>query len=302
LCALEIDGERIIFPPTPRLVENSSSSVLEVLLSPESDVSLAEQVLLAQGCSLETLSDGTVQRITESLALSPPQPFDLSRQVRVLSTRFQFVEFSLSHASLSRKRAKVPSDLLGLAPDMDSLSEDLLRASFQLISKEDEMSGEVLTAFRNKIENRYTLSLGGFGRVILHNNRAAFEEEIKSLKGMIATFQAESAAKLKEALDRNATTVVEQLLPIVLKRMPDRWIASLGSHPTQDAIRTRLRSEIEAAFGDTGQHLKKICLRMLYKDVTSSTLRDCAFRAAARAKGLDLDVLYEEYEAARSRE
>jgi hypothetical protein len=34
LCVLEIDGEKIIFPPTPRLVEESEAMAAQIILAP----------------------------------------------------------------------------------------------------------------------------------------------------------------------------------------------------------------------------------------------------------------------------
>ena len=44
LCVLEIDGERIIFAPTPRLVEESNPEIAEIVLAPNQGESLRERV------------------------------------------------------------------------------------------------------------------------------------------------------------------------------------------------------------------------------------------------------------------
>jgi len=165
LCVLEVDGVRIVYAPTPRLVEESKPQSAEIVLSPNSGESLHEQILAPQSAAAASLTNTEVKAIENNLKESPPQDFDLARQVRVLSTEFQFVEFSLKGAALSRKRVDVPTDLLGLAPDAET--EELLRANFQLIAKADEVSGESLLKRRAEIERKYLINIARYGAVIL---------------------------------------------------------------------------------------------------------------------------------------
>ena len=187
LCVLQIDGVRIVYAPTPRLVEESKPHSAEIVLSPNPGESLQEQILAPRSASSALLTDTEVKAIENDLKESPPQDFDLARQVRVLSTEFQFVEFSLKGAALSRKRVDVPTDLLGLAPDAET--EELLRANFQLIAKADEVSGESLLKRRSEIERKYLTSIAHYGAVILKSNREAFREECRQLDVEIAEFQ-----------------------------------------------------------------------------------------------------------------
>ena len=90
LCMLEIDGEQIIFPPTPRLVEEADSSAAEIILAPTREESLQEQILAPPQHAAQPLSAATVKNVITNLEQRPAQPFDLARQVRVLSTNFQF--------------------------------------------------------------------------------------------------------------------------------------------------------------------------------------------------------------------
>jgi hypothetical protein len=144
LCVLEIDGERIIFAPTPRLIEESKSDVARIVLAPNQGESLHEQILAPQELAPRPLTEEVVTRVTADLKASPAQPFDLARQVRVLSTKFQFVEFSLQKAALLRKRVPVPPDLLGIGADPNT--EELLRANFQLAQTEPNSSSATRNA------------------------------------------------------------------------------------------------------------------------------------------------------------
>lgn len=305
LSVLEIDGERIIYAPTPRLVDHSDSVSCEIILSPGGSTpyedhtpKLHDQILAPPGMAQEPLTEAEVNHIKDDLAQSPPLPFDLARQVRVLSTHFQFVEFSLLNAALSRKRVPVPPYLLGLAKDKDA--EELLRASFQLVGKADEVSGHALMKRREEIDRKYLCTIANYGKVILKSNRAKFDEAVANLKADVEEFRTEAFSKLKGAIEKNCKEVVERLFPVVRGNLPDIWTATLGPNPSADRIKDRLKEELERAYGDAMTHLSDIEVRLVYKNVTVEMLQDSHFKASAKKAKLDLDRLHEEFNAART--
>jgi hypothetical protein len=240
-----------------------------------------------------------VKEVDENLALSPPQPFDLARQVHVLSTQFQFVEFSLTGAALARKRVPVPSDLIGLANDPDT--KELLHASFQLILKDDEVSGERLIKGRNEIEKRYLKTIPNFGKVILNTDREAFDKAVKKLREEVDNFRKEAETKLDEAIQRNCVQLIEQLLPYVMATPPERWRPFLEEDSTDDDFRKLLAEELKSANGDASSHLGRIEVRDIYKNITVEMLHDQDFVAAAEKAGLRLKGKAEEFDAVRTR-
>jgi len=185
--------------------------------------------------------------------------------VRVLSAKFQFVEFSLQKAALSRKRVAVPPDLLGLAPDAGA--EELLRASFQLVAKGDEISGDTLIKRRDAIDNDYLVSIDHYGKIIQQSNRADFDKAVNELREEVKTFQKSAKEKLNAAIDKNCNDVIARLLPAVRLKIPMRWRATLGSNPTDDHVRRRLEQELKSAYRNADAYLDKIEIRLIYKDL-----------------------------------
>jgi hypothetical protein len=273
LCVLEIDGERIIFPPTPRLIEESKSDVAQIVLAPNQGESLHEQILAPQELAPRPLTQAVVTRVTADLKASPAQPFDL--EVRVLSTKFQFVEFSLQKAELSRKRVPVPPDLLGIGADPNT--EELLRANFQLVRKGDDTSGEELRQRRDEIEKKYLVTIAHYGKVILQTNRAEFDKEVAELKAAVKVFQKDAKAKLDAAIDKNCSEVIARLSPVVKRNPPERWRASLGPAPTDQLIYRCLEQELRSAYGEASNYLSRIEVRLVYKDITVEMLGDQRF-------------------------
>jgi len=299
LCVLEIDGEKIIFPPTPRLVEESEAQAAQIILAPGHGENLNEQILAPKELAPRPLTEAAVQNVTEDLKQSPARPFDLARQVRVLSTKFQFVEFSLQKAALSRKRVAVPPDLLGLASDAGA--EELLRASFQLVAKGDEISGETLIKRRDTIDSDYLVSIANYGKIIQQSNRVDFDKAVDELRDEVTKFQKSAKDKLNAAINKNCDDVIARLLPAVRLKIPTRWRATLGSKPSDDLIRRRLEQELKSAYRNADAYLDKIEIRLIYKDITIEMLRDQEFAKAAEKARLFLAEMYEEYQAARAR-
>lgn len=299
LCVLEVDQEQFIFAPTPRLVEGPRGSSAELEFSLAQGESLERRIIAPSNSGPRPLDESTVLDVTYELHSNPPQPFDLARQVRVLSTQIQFVEFHLQGGALSRKRVPVPPDLLGLGSD--PITQELLRASFRLLTAEDETSGQSLTVKKEEIEREFLITIPNYGKVILRSNRADFDDAVNELEEDIHEFRQSAESKLEEALQRNCAELIARLLPAAKANLPTRWRSRLGANPTESEIRARLESDLKAAFGSARDHLSDIHVRLLYKDVTVEMLKDKDFaREAARAK-LDIERLYEEYEAARAR-
>lgn len=299
LCVLDVDGERIIFPSAPRLVEAPGRESSHIILAPGQGEPLHDTILAPQETAPRPLTPATVAKVQQELRESPAQPFDLARQVRVLSTNFQFVEFSIQSAALSRKRVPVPPDLLGLSIDSDT--EELLRANFQLFGKSDEISGEKLIKRRDEIDKAYLVTIAHFGKVIRRNNRADFDKEVEALKADVRAFQAGAKEKLDAAISKNCAEVIARLLPAVKRNLPERWRASLGPKPSEEMVARRLERELKSAYGDASDYLKRIEVRLVHKDITVEMLRDEEFAKAAAKADLFLDEMYEEYQAAKAR-
>ena len=201
---------------------------------------------------------------------------------------------------MSRKRVPVPPDLLGLGSD--TTTDELLRANFQLVASEDEISGEHLLQRRSEIERKYLNSIAHYGKVILRSNRAEFEREVGELRKDVEAFQRSSKDKLNRAIQKNCAEVIARLLPIVRSKPPERWRRSIGANPTEELLRRRLEEDLKLAYGDASKYLERIDLRVIYKNITVEMLRDPEFAKAAKKAKLYLDEMFEEYQAARARE
>ena len=126
--------------------------------------------------------------------------------VRVFNAQFEFVDFEVRGAALSRKAVPIPSDLMGFAKDPKV--QKLLRSSFQLIEKDAELSGESVTKLRKAIADRYLRVFPNYGTVVLRRDKARFERAVKGLRWYIRGFARRQRRCLQEAIDKNREVVV----------------------------------------------------------------------------------------------
>jgi hypothetical protein len=302
LCILEVDDERMIYPATPRLVEAAHDSATSVVMPvmPESPSStLRESIFSSTQETAKPLSRAAVSRVDSELRESPPQPFDLARQVRVLSTRFQFAEFTLERVALSRQRVPVPPDLLGLGSD--EKVRELLQATFQLVDRDSELSGDKLLKRKAAIEKKFLVNIANYGKVIIRSGRPEFDQAVEGLRAEVCEFQRQAREKLNDAIKKNLNEVIARLLPVVISKPPERWLKWIGTHPTKDQLRRRLEDELRSAYGNADDYFGRMDVRLVYKDITVEMLRDPDFAKAAEKAKLYLNEMYEEFEAARAR-
>ena len=239
-----------------------------------------------------------VARTTEDLAADPPVRFDLARKVRVFNARFEFVEFELHGLFLSRKRVRIESDLVGLAEDPKA--QKLLQSSFQLIEDNSESSGNRVINLKKYIVKEYLISLPGYGTVILRTRKEQFEKAVRILERYVERFQKRLKEQLQAAIDSNRETLTQALLPGVVAKPPKRWARFLGNNPRREEVERMLRAELESTFGNAEDVIQNMEVKAIFKGVTYESLNDPEFIRVASEEIPSLDLLHDEYDAAKA--
>lgn len=217
--------------------------------------------------------------------------------MRVFNSQIEFVEFELRGHQIGKRKVNIPSDLLGLAKD--DKTKRLLHSSFQLIDNEDaKISGEEITAHKERIADDFLVNLPNFGNVILRSKKEKFEAAVKEPKKHFEDFQKELEAKLQKAIDKNRLALVNALAPAVVAKAPERWKKFLPSKPSAADIRQVLDCELTDHFGSAAENFKEIEISLLFKGVTYETLNNPEFIKTLK-KRMPILKLHEEYEAAR---
>ena len=298
------DETTAIFSPTPLLIEaggqpGEKPNAIRLdtpILDPDRDASSSD--LKSINIQPKPLTKADVEKTNEELKANPPMKFDVARKVRVFNARIEFVEFELRGLAISRKTVQIPSDLLGLAKE--PRAQKLLHSSFQLIEENSELSGERVNKLKQFIAKKYLIGLPGYGNVVLRSNKEDFQTAVKALERYVHRFQRVLKRKLQAAIDANREVLVSALLPGTFASPPSRWKRFLGNGASREDLERLLRSELSDAFGSSEKLFRDMEVKLVFKGVTYESLNDSEFVRVAREKIRSLDLLHEEYDAARA--
>lgn len=111
------DHRTLVYSPVPRNVEAESTTEERpnaLLLEYRTAEALAQATAVA-GPQAEVgkfgLNPEQVETMVKDLEANPPQPFDLSRKLRVFRSEVQFVELKMKNAKLRSRRVQLPKEL-----------------------------------------------------------------------------------------------------------------------------------------------------------------------------------------------
>ena len=184
------DETTLVYSPTPLLIEAGSTSPERpnaiLLNTPPAevlrDMGMGEEGEASRVIGLDGVESAVVQKVEADLAANPPLKFDLARTVRVLQAKLQFAELEMTGIYISRKRVKIPSNLIGLAHSPDV--ERQFHAHFNLVSEaklevevDDDhvLTEESLRKAKEAIVRDFIIQLTGYGMVVLCANKREME-------------------------------------------------------------------------------------------------------------------------------
>jgi hypothetical protein len=252
---LVCDDATIVFSPPPLLVEAGSTqperpNAIQIGSVPEGvaqDLGLGDRPDTERRIGLDPVRPDQIEKVANDLAAAPPVKFDLARRVRVFTSRFQFVELSMTGCYVSRKKVPIPSSLVGLARTEDI--ERQFHAQFDLIQKGRlEVKGKdnkvitekLLQERRRQIERSFLVSLPDYGTVVLRANKEKFEQAVQSLRKDVAMFAAGVKEQIAGHIERSRKAVIDALLPAVEHNPPDQYCKTHGPKPPTDFLKQRL--------------------------------------------------------------
>lgn len=310
------DDKTLVYSPTPLLVEAGSTqperpNAIELGSVPEpvaKDLGLGKHPDAERTVGLDPVRPDQIEKVREDLAAAPPVKFDLARRVRVFTTRFQFVELSMTGCYVSRKRVPIPSSLVGLARTEDV--ERQFHAHFDLVQKgalevkKAEGKGVIteksLQDQRKRIERRFLVPLQGYGTVVLRANKEKFEQAVVELSAEVKVFAGGAKEQIEKLIQNSIAAVVAALLPAVEQNPPDQYCKTHGPCPPKDYLSKRLREDVERAFGTAESLVSEMEVKTVFKDVAYESLVDPKFLEIARKAMPDVKWLHDEYDASKA--
>lgn len=313
---LIVDDMAFVYSPTPLLIEAGSTqperpNAIKLGGVPEPvarEVGLGDHPNVQREIGLDLVTNALLTQVEDDLGRNPPAKFDLARKVRVFSSYFQFVEFELTGCFLSKKKVRIPSELIGLAEDKET--RDKLHASFDLVGRTElnakvngnKVTEESLRARRTEIMRKYLISLKGYGSVVLKINKQELEKAVEELRQEVRGFQQQLSKALEARMDTNRKTLVKALLPTVVRNPPERYVKYLGPKPRKEGIQQLLEQDISDAFGRPEALLEQMNVTLVFKDIAYESLVEEDFLRVASMAMPHFESLHQEYEAVRAGE
>ncbi len=290
LTGAQVEGIALRISPMEREVAIAEADTVE-------DREQAENIV--QEIGNQPVSQAEFDVVTTSLQQAPPVNFDIVRQVRVFEPYLQYVDLSLRGAAVQRRRIKIPRSLMRLGTGKDL--EGRLRAIFDLIERDDQLSSKTLENDLNEIRKDFTRALGDqFGRVMLKSARVRLDQRVAELRLRLEKHQEEVEKGIEEKLKKSRELVVEYYLPAARKTPPDELIGgSVNPKLDEVAIRNWIETKLATVFPSARDVVSKMSLAVSFKDVTFETLNNPEFMGLLMAAypGVDWDKPYKDFRA-----
>jgi hypothetical protein len=205
------------------------------------------------------LSLAKVTQMQSNLKANPPKPFDITRKLNIFTSKVQYVEFSVSNYQLTTRQIPLPPELIDVADDdLKKRITSRIRAPFDDVGKlEIKLDSEEkpiqvddhqwLKRERKRIEDDYTFQINNFGRVILYNDRDAFDKAIGRFQTVVKKYQATLRKKLSESRAAFETRIVDEFAP-KWEQNPPRLFSRWGTEPTLQNIKAELERFAQEIF------------------------------------------------------
>lgn len=210
-----------------------------------------------------------VEIVKQDLEGAPPQPFDVSRQLRVYQAHLLYVELEMKGCQFQTRRYRIPQALYPASPDprIREKFETTFLIDVSNLAKETEAVEAKLEKLRKDLARdlRYP-----FDRVVLRRKSEAFEAAVEVIQTMIAEAQTKVEASIEDVLKTSLEQVVSHCLPLFLSHPPPgNWVWK-----SPDDARNFLREKISETFPSAHEMARKMKLHVFQRDLTYETLRN----------------------------
>lgn len=263
-------------------------------------LSLFDPPLSAQIGTRE-LDELTMKRTENSLKERPPQQFDIARQVRVYQSYFQYVEVHLEGLAIQRQKVRLPKSLINFTGD--ETIEARLSTAFDLIDKDSDFSDLTIRRKLQKLLNNLAPQLGKpWGRVLLREKRAEFDQKIEDLKKEIKAHSEKVKNEIQKYLQDSISRLAKAFAVTVKKNPPEVLRCRVPGEITEEVAENWLKEEFAKVFPTPEKILKRMTLSVHFRDVTYETLNERNFQKRLKKEFPTIKWPFEEFDAAKAKE
>jgi hypothetical protein len=292
------DDLTLIYSPTPLLIEAGSKQ-------PDKPNAIRLETTaifkVAAACTaggddqspeigLDPAKAPDIEAVKKDLEVNPPQPFDVSRAVRVFNSRIQYVEFTFVGYKLSLREALIPPEFLGLAddPQMADRWHNTFRPfkdseAFRLeytytddngFERDEWVTERSLEKEKHAIKKKYLKDIPSHGTVIRRTDVDAFDQVIGRLRGKTEAFKQLVSSEIEKVAQSSARNLAADLWPKVCNRdLPFSGWKGAGDAERRKILMTEIANTLSNAVEAYAPVIKTV-----YKAVDYSSIRDPAFQ------------------------
>ena len=338
------DDRALVFSPTPQLVEEPTSLTLartngiwvsahevdrlarasgwiashETAPGDEDGRDAARSSPTTPEVGVEPFALDAVRRVVRDLEDNPPEPFNLSRRIRVFSSRVKYVELNVANAKIGALKVTLPPELLGIVNDdlrgrfdgklgpppelLEPFSVEIETAEGR--REKQRVDAKWFAAERRRIEDQYTFTVPKYGRLIYGTRWPDFRAETERLERNLKAYHATLIVAAKESRDHLKKTLFREFLPNLLRTPPAHLMRYRnGRNPSREDIRWYLDREIERLVSRIVT-IRRPEVRIVRKDVAPESLREQGFIEGLekRLPPHEIEGLFTDRDAAPSRE
>ena len=325
------DAEILIYSPTPRLIESSSTSeekpnAIRISENGAQEIALACGVgkeavsAAAQEVGLEVANKSLIEETKADLKENPPRRFDLARLERMFNYKLEFVEFSVANFRLNTRSVSLPAELLGVA---QKKLQDRFRNTFRVfetgtpfefvipdpadLEHDQRVTEKWLSDEAANLRKEYFIPLGSssYGNLILKRRKAEFEVKVARLTSLVQSYAKKVQAGIAEKIRSIRDDLVADLYPGVKAAPPRSWLQrSVDGKLNEEVLTQRLEDEVDRAFKEVKQAFNPT-VTCIFKGVNYETITsDKHFRERIEAYfgNEEAGKLLSEYDASRAQE
>ena len=288
-----------------RLSPETKTIALELAETEDERIRISKQPIdIAVPVKSREIEADTIKKIDDRLNEAPPDPFDVTRMVRIYSSYVQYAKFSLVGTEIERKKIVIPPRIqnYGVTKEL----ENRLHTTFDLIEKNKDLSSKHLRDELNQIRENYTPSLGPEfqgDRVVLKSVKKKLEKYLDGFEIKLENHKQKIEKELQKHLDKSQQLIVEYYTPIVAKDLPPTLLGQGIEDGDEESAREWISSELNRVFPKAEDLIRKMRLIRDYKDVTINTLNSENFLNAIKEAfpQKEWDKVYEEAMATMGR-
>lgn len=284
------DNRTMVYSPVPRNVEAGSTSFEK------------PNALVIEGAAAETLAHATdlagprtevgqaaltperVEATIKNLKADPPQPFDLSRKLKVFRSEVQFVELKVTNATFRSRRIRLPvkfqklddKELRSRISSTLSVPVDLeteLEISIQSDSRPEKLmvNDRYIMRLRQKLERVFFHDWKARGKVILRKDKERANRELERLIAITKAYHSALQGEIDHGRKTFCERIVAEFLELWMQQPPEHL--RMRESVDEAACKADLQFEAGLLF-DKAVELGDPHHTVVYKDVAIEDLKD----------------------------